>query len=79
MKQWRTKPFPLYDGILRLIEGRHATGQGVVQVVPKYADDDENEGLSSEGENPGSEGVEDPSSLVCIVIPDYSCGIHITI
>jgi hypothetical protein len=28
-KGWRTKPFPLYDDILPLVEGRAATGEGV--------------------------------------------------
>jgi hypothetical protein len=31
--KWHTKPFPLYDEMLALIEGRHATGRGVFCVT----------------------------------------------
>lgn len=30
--KWRTKPFPLYDEMLALVEGRHATGENVFRV-----------------------------------------------
>jgi hypothetical protein len=39
MKIWRTKPFPLYDEILPLVEGRYATGEGAFNIGESYDDD----------------------------------------
>jgi Myb/SANT-like DNA-binding domain len=33
---WRTKPFPLYDEIAGLVEGRYATGEGALHMPEMY-------------------------------------------
>jgi hypothetical protein len=39
MKIWHTKPFPLCDEILPLVEGRYATGKEAFNVGESYDDD----------------------------------------
>jgi hypothetical protein len=39
MKIWRTKPFPLYNKILPLVEGRYATREGAFNIGESYDDD----------------------------------------
>jgi hypothetical protein len=39
MKIWRTKPFPLYDEILPLVEGRYATGAEAFNIGERYDND----------------------------------------
>lgn len=38
--KWRTKAFPLYDVMLALVEGRHATGENVFRVTQLSSDDE---------------------------------------
>ena len=49
MVKWHTKLFPLYDEMLALVEGRHATGEGVFRITAmmlgdaKLDDEEDNE------------------------------------
>jgi hypothetical protein len=40
LKIWCTKPFPLYDKILPLVEGRYATGAEAFNVGEGYSNSD---------------------------------------
>jgi hypothetical protein len=52
---WRTKPFPLYDDILGLVEGRYATGDKALHMPEMYASDSEDEQLPADENRPGDE------------------------
>jgi hypothetical protein len=56
--KWRTKSFPLYDEMLALVEGRHATGENVfrvTQLTPADAKLDEDEDSEDERNSHGIE------------------------
>lgn len=42
--KWRTKAFPMYDEMLALVEGRHATGENAFRVIQLSLGDAKSDG-----------------------------------
>ena len=65
-KKWRTKPFPIYDDVHFLVEGRYATGSAAYQGPVSGADDADSSDASSEIDWPKTDdehsGVTQPES-----------------
>jgi hypothetical protein len=60
---WRTKPFPLYDEILELVEGRYATGDHALH-IPELQD---GSSVAGDVDDAGTERTSLDNSTVCTV------------
>ena len=82
-KMWRTKPFPLYDDILPLVEGRHATGEGAFR-VPEMRDHDiddlryGHDGHDLDNTQPNTEDDILASTIICNCYISY-CSFHFSL